>query len=119
MATPSWMERAACADEDTGLFFPSAGRRPEGGLPGIAVCKGCEVCVECLDYALAEDIAYGIWGGLTQDERYRLAVARSEPRTDAPHGTVARYASKRLACRCDQCRAAVRKYQTGRRRRPA
>ena len=37
-----------------------------------AVCASCPVRVECLEHAIAVDERYGIWGGLTQDERRLL-----------------------------------------------
>lgn len=54
--------------------------RPRGVLPGEGgstreakrVCVGCEVRVECLEYALANDERFGIWGGLSERERRKL-----------------------------------------------
>jgi WhiB family redox-sensing transcriptional regulator len=45
-----WYERAACLDKDADCFFPT----------------------ECLEYALANDERFGIWGGLSERERRRL-----------------------------------------------
>ncbi|MBU3751599.1 MAG: WhiB family transcriptional regulator, partial [Mycobacterium sp.] len=36
------------------------------------ICLGCEVRDACLDYALANDERFGIWGGLSERERRRL-----------------------------------------------
>ncbi|MDX6335165.1 MAG: WhiB family transcriptional regulator, redox-sensing transcriptional regulator, partial [Streptosporangiaceae bacterium] len=36
------------------------------------VCRGCEVRVECLEYALEHDERFGIWGGLSERERRRM-----------------------------------------------
>ena len=36
------------------------------------VCTECEVKVECLEYALANDERFGIWGGLSERERRKL-----------------------------------------------
>ena len=36
------------------------------------ICTGCEVKAECLEYALANDERFGIWGGLSERERRRL-----------------------------------------------
>ena len=33
------------------------------------VCAGCEVVVECRDYALATRQPFGVWGGLDEEER--------------------------------------------------
>jgi WhiB family redox-sensing transcriptional regulator len=36
------------------------------------VCLSCDVRVECLEYALANDERFGIWGGLSERERRRI-----------------------------------------------
>ena len=33
------------------------------------VCASCPVQTQCLEYAVASDERYGVWGGLTHDER--------------------------------------------------
>ena len=64
-----WQERALCAQTDPEAFFPE-----KGGSTREAkrICSGCEVRAECLDYALAHDERFGIWGGLSERERRRL-----------------------------------------------
>ncbi|MDR0346557.1 MAG: WhiB family transcriptional regulator [Nocardiopsaceae bacterium] len=65
----SWQDRALCAQTDPEAFFPE-----KGGSTREAkrVCRGCEVRRECLEYALAHDERFGIWGGLSERERRRL-----------------------------------------------
>jgi WhiB family redox-sensing transcriptional regulator len=64
-----WQERALCAQTDPEAFFPE-----KGGSTREAkrVCLACEVRVECLEYALANDERFGIWGGLSERERRRI-----------------------------------------------
>ncbi len=64
-----WQERALCAQTDPEAFFPE-----KGGSTREAkrICMGCEVRDACLDYALAHDERFGIWGGLSERERRRL-----------------------------------------------
>jgi WhiB family redox-sensing transcriptional regulator len=64
-----WQERALCAQTDPEAFFPE-----KGGSTREAkrICLGCEVKDACLDYALAHDERFGIWGGLSERERRRL-----------------------------------------------
>jgi WhiB family redox-sensing transcriptional regulator len=64
-----WQERALCAQTDPEAFFPE-----KGGSTREAkrICSGCEVRAECLEYALAHDERFGIWGGLSERERRRL-----------------------------------------------
>ncbi len=65
----SWQERSLCAQTDPEAFFPE-----KGGSTREAkrVCVGCEVRSECLEYALANDERFGIWGGLSERERRKL-----------------------------------------------
>lgn len=64
-----WQERALCAQTDPEAFFPE-----KGGSTREAkrICLGCEVRDECLEYALANDERFGIWGGMSERERRRL-----------------------------------------------
>ena len=69
-----WQERANCLGVDPDLFFPERGastREAKG------VCRGCEVRVECLEYALAQGEKFGIWGGLSERERRRVRRQRA------------------------------------------
>ena len=38
-----------------------------------AICDTCPVAKECLDFALSEDIEFGIFGGATPQERKAMA----------------------------------------------
>ena len=64
-----WQERALCAQTDPEAFFPE-----KGGSTREAkrICTTCTVRDECLEYALAHDERFGIWGGLSERERRRL-----------------------------------------------
>ncbi|MFD1716991.1 WhiB family transcriptional regulator [Georgenia deserti] len=65
----AWQDRALCAQTDPEAFFPE-----KGGSTREAkrVCTSCEVRSECLEYALANDERFGIWGGLSERERRKL-----------------------------------------------
>lgn len=64
-----WQDRALCAQTDPEAFFPEKGGSTREAKK---VCSGCEVRAECLDYALANDERFGIWGGLSERERRKL-----------------------------------------------
>jgi WhiB family redox-sensing transcriptional regulator len=71
-APPPWQATALCAQTDPEAFFPEKGgstREAKG------VCRVCTVRQECLEYALAHDERFGIWGGLSERERRRLKRA--------------------------------------------
>lgn len=65
----AWQEEALCAQTDPEAFFPE-----KGGSTREAkrVCQGCTVKTQCLEYALAHDERFGIWGGLSERERRKL-----------------------------------------------
>ena len=65
----SWQEQALCAETDPEAFFPEKGGSTREAKK---ICTGCEVKAECLEYALANDERFGIWGGLSERERRRL-----------------------------------------------
>jgi WhiB family transcriptional regulator, redox-sensing transcriptional regulator len=65
----SWQERSLCAQTDPEAFFPEKGGSTREAKK---VCVGCEVRSECLEYALANDERFGIWGGLSERERRKL-----------------------------------------------
>ena len=65
-----WTEKALCAETNPEVFFPSMG----GSIAEAKkVCKRCIVQAECLTYALDHSERFGIWGGLSDRERAKLA----------------------------------------------
>ena len=64
-----WQERALCAQTDPEAFFPEKGGSTREAKK---VCQTCDVKQVCLEYALAHDERFGIWGGLSERERRKL-----------------------------------------------
>jgi len=64
-----WQERALCAQTDPEAFFPEKGGSTREAKK---VCLTCDVRSQCLEYALAHDERFGIWGGLSERERRKL-----------------------------------------------
>jgi WhiB family redox-sensing transcriptional regulator len=75
-----WQERANCLGVDPDLFFPERGASTREAK---SVCAGCEVRLECLEYALDNGEKFGIWGGLSERERRRLRRQRALARKAA------------------------------------
>ncbi|MEU9133695.1 WhiB family transcriptional regulator [Kitasatospora sp. NPDC048540] len=77
-----WQLEAACRGTDSSLFFHPSGERggPHDRRENAAkrVCARCPVRARCLEYALDAREPYGVWGGLTEDERYELLRPRRE-----------------------------------------
>ena len=76
--TTNWRHQAACRDADPETFFPIDETKPNGPrvTAAKAICSGCPVRAQCLDYALGSGQRWGIWGGLTTPERRAELRAR-------------------------------------------
>ena len=72
------LPQAKCRDIDNpNLFFPESRAEERKSLQAIrAMCDGCIERKECLDYALDQEIPYGIWGGFTTEQRKRMLNTR-------------------------------------------
>ncbi|MCP9963143.1 WhiB family transcriptional regulator [Streptomyces somaliensis] len=68
-AAASWRETALCAQTGPELFFPEPGSSTREAK---FLCGMCEIREACLEYALAHDERFGVWGGLSEQERYAL-----------------------------------------------
>ena len=71
---PSWRRAALCRDQPLAIFFPARG---QSSKPALAICGPCPVKADCLAEALAEELDFGIRGGMTSPARVaaRKAVA--------------------------------------------
>jgi WhiB family redox-sensing transcriptional regulator len=69
----SWRQRGACRGLDPEIFYPPVEEEAEDAR---AICGECPVQDECLEFALVNREAEGIWGGATSRERRRLIRQR-------------------------------------------
>lgn len=68
-----WRNHAACLQVGHPPFFPDGTIwAPRDYMPALRVCQGCPVQAECLEFALANDERYGIWGGTLPSERAKM-----------------------------------------------
>lgn len=86
LTAEAWQDRALCAQTDPDAFFPDKG---ESNRAAKAICGRCPVTDDCLEYALAHDLRFGVWGGLSERQRRdtkraRQALSSSEDRPDLP-----------------------------------
>ena len=65
----AWQSDSLCAQTDPEAFFPEKGGSTRDAK---RICASCEVRSQCLEYALANDERFGIWGGLSERERRKL-----------------------------------------------
>jgi len=89
-----WQQRAACQGSGDSFFFPPEAERTVARALRIArakaICAGCPALVECRDYALRAGEPFGVWGGLSEEERGHpvpLRVARDAGGLKTRHRT--------------------------------
>lgn len=76
----AWQDLANCLGVDPDLFFPERGASTREAK---AVCQGCVVKDDCLEYALQNGEKFGIWGGMSERERRRIRRQRALARSQA------------------------------------
>ncbi len=78
-----WQLLGACRDADPTLFFHPEGERGPARLKrelaAKAVCGTCPVMKPCREHGLRVREPYGVWGGLSEDDREKLYQA-AQPR---------------------------------------
>src|SRR3954452_10046369 len=74
-----WQLHGACRGESTALFFhPDGERGPARARRQAAaktVCARCPVIEACLPHAASSGEPFGVWGGLSEEERAGLIAA--------------------------------------------
>jgi len=66
-----WRMRAACLHDDADL--PSFDRSVDPDIDQARqICGSCPVRARCLDWALSNGVASGIWGGRTEEQRHTM-----------------------------------------------
>jgi len=63
-----WQDQAACKGMNSELFFMTDDGQPHP--TARAVCEGCPVRLDCLNYA-QRTRSVGVWGGTTEEDRNR------------------------------------------------
>ncbi len=77
-----WQLRALCRGNHSHLFFPPSTferkeERERREVRAKAICQVCPVRGECMEYAMGIREPFGIWGGLTENERRELVALQS------------------------------------------
>lgn len=82
-----WTDSAACVSADPAIFFPEG---DQSDTEAKQCCARCPVRDRCRDYALTAREEFGVWGGLSEDER-KAILNEADRRMEAgtPVGGVA------------------------------
>ncbi len=71
-----WQELGRCRSADPLLFFHPQNERGSSRIrrdqSAKRVCVSCPVRLECADYAIRAREPYGVWGGLSEDDREQI-----------------------------------------------
>ena len=109
-----WADRAAC--KGMGKTFYANNNNLTAIDAALALCCTCPVVMECQQYALANGEEFGVWGGMTPEQR-KVNVA--PPRKRALFVSCGTNSGYVKGCRCDACREAhtfaVNKYRDSKR----
>lgn len=68
-----WMKAGHCRDESPSVMVPED---EEGEERAKRFCATCPAVASCLEYALANRIAHGVWGGANERERRKMIRLR-------------------------------------------
>jgi len=89
-----WQELGLCRGADPLLFFhiqnERGSSRSRRDQLAKRVCASCPVRLECADYAIRAREPYGVWGGLSEDDReaiFRQMDRSRNPRLTSVLGT--------------------------------
>lgn len=90
----AWQERAACRGMKSSVFFSPPGERgrerKEREERARRICGRCEVAEACAAMALDHKERFGVWGGLSAEERRAILGTAGGP---APRAAGRREAS--------------------------
>ena len=78
-----WQFEGLCRTQSPELFFHPEGERGAARRTreafATALCRECPVLQQCREHALSFPEPYGVWGGMSEDEREAL-LGRRVPR---------------------------------------
>jgi WhiB family redox-sensing transcriptional regulator len=95
------MAEANCLSHPTKLFYPDTGGCKFVVLEAKKVCSACPVWRNCLKFALNSHDGFGIWGGLTVEERKK--AQKSGGAHICPTCKLIRVSFTKSIKECDKC----------------
>lgn len=76
----NWQQEGLCNPLDPEYFFHPEGERGGPRRRRIErakrICAQCPVITQCREYALMNQEPYGVWGGLSEEERATILQKR-------------------------------------------
>lgn len=96
-------KQALCRNKHIDLWYPPMEAEFPEHYYSIAreLCRRCPVWEQCLNEAVTPPVEiWGMWGGLTPQERTAVNNPTPKPSSVRAHGSWVRY---RQGCRCTDC----------------
>lgn len=95
-----WRRVSLCHKRNNNFWYPPLDADVPEHYYSIAreLCRVCPVWEKCLSDGLKED--WGMWGGLTPQERKVIGNPAPKPSSVRSHGSWLKY---RQGCRCNDC----------------
>lgn len=80
-----WQLHGSCRGLESTVFFHPEGERGRARAARVRrakeICDSCPVLDRCRSYALAVGEPYGVWGGMSEDERRTHTQRAAGPRS--------------------------------------
>lgn len=86
----AWQVGGVCREMDPSFFFPESEQHPlrtAFTAAAKAMCGRCPVLISCREHGLTANEPYGIWGGLTAQERRAVLRVRQLTTDPAQHAS--------------------------------
>ncbi|MFE3261820.1 WhiB family transcriptional regulator [Nocardia sp. NPDC059091] len=76
-----WQDLGSCHGMDSDIFFHPDGERGRARTDRVRrakqICRSCHVIDRCRAYALRTQQPFGIWGGMSEQERQKFLESRA------------------------------------------
>jgi WhiB family transcriptional regulator, redox-sensing transcriptional regulator len=86
-----------CQETDPDLFYAGTDEIASGWQQAVKLCKTCPVIAECRAYSLEADELFGVWGGLTANQRRSIRRGKTSPQLEMSKDLTARPHLKQIA----------------------
>jgi WhiB family redox-sensing transcriptional regulator len=75
-----WQEEGVCRSFETNTFFLENSlrgkKKSQKEKIAVSICNTCPVKMQCLEHALNTPEIYGVWGGMTEEQRHQILRKR-------------------------------------------
>jgi WhiB family transcriptional regulator, redox-sensing transcriptional regulator len=79
-----------CMESDPEVFYSGTEEMPRAWQDAVKMCKTCPVRAACAAYALEADELFGVWGGLTANQRRKIRRGQTSPQREMSRDLTAR-----------------------------